>query len=125
MTTRDDLAAFDDMLEFAKRAIEYAADATPEDLSADRMRSDALLRVLGVLGEAAGRVSPEIRARFTLLPWKEMRGLRNLLIHRYDRVVWTMIWETVTFHLPAMLPALVEAKSQMNAEQPPPPEVPE
>ena len=68
MTPRDELTALSDMIDAAERATEYAAGTTLDDLPFDRMRSDAILRVLGVLGEAGGRVSQETRQRFPLLP---------------------------------------------------------
>lgn len=121
MTPRDELTTLADMIDAAERAVEYAAGTTLDALPFDRMRSDAILRVLGVLGEAGGRVSQETRQRFPLLPWREMKGMRNVLIHRYDRVAWQIVWDTVTIHIPAMMPALREAYQQLLSEQPPPP----
>ncbi len=123
MTPRDDALPFEHMSEAANRAMRYAVGSSPDSLRSDPMRADAILRVMGVLGEAASRVRPEVRARFPALPWKQMMGMRNAIVHAYDRVDWSIVWETVTVHLPAMMPALVEAKTQMNAEQPPTPEV--
>jgi uncharacterized protein with HEPN domain len=71
-------------------------------------------------------VSQETRQRFPLMPWREMKGMRNVLIHRYDRVSWQIVWDTVTVHIPAMMPALREAYQQLTSEQPaPPPEAPD
>ena len=126
MTPRDELTALSDMIDAAEHATEYAAGTTLDALPFDRMRSDAILRVLGVLGEAGGRVSQETRQRFPLLPWREMKGMRNVLIHRYDRVAWQIVWDTVAIHVPAMMPSLREAYQQLTSEQPPqPPEVPD
>jgi uncharacterized protein with HEPN domain len=125
MTTRDELTAFADMIDAAERVMEYAAGTTLDALPLDRMRSDAILRVLGVLGEAGGRVSQETRQRFPRLPWREMKGMRNVLIHRYDRVAWQIVWETAIVHIPAMMPALQEAYQQLSSEQSAPPEAPD
>jgi uncharacterized protein with HEPN domain len=126
MTPRDELTTRAEMIDASERAMEYAAGTTLETLPFDRMRSDAILRVLGVLGEAGGRVSQETRQRFPLLPWREMKGMRNVLIHRYDRVAWQIVWDTVTVHIPAMMSALREAYQQLMSEQPaPPPEAPD
>ncbi|HVK15923.1 MAG TPA: DUF86 domain-containing protein [Fimbriiglobus sp.] len=125
MTPSDELTTLADMIDAAERAMEYAAGTTLDTLPFDRMRSDAILRVLGVLGEAGGRVSQQTSQRFPLLPWREMKGMRNVLIHRYDRVAWQIVWDTVTIHIPAMMPALREAHQQLLSEQPPqPPEAP-
>lgn len=125
MTPRDELTALADMIDAAERAMEYIAGTTLDALPSDRMRSDAILRVLGVLGEAGARVSQETRQRFPLLPWREMKGMRNVLIHRYDQIAWPIVWDTVTIHIPAMMPALREAHQQISSEQPTqPPETP-
>ena len=121
MTLRDDALPFDHMSEAANRAMQYAVGSSPDSLRSDPMRADAILRVIGVLGEAASRVRPEVRARFPALPWKQMKGMRNALVHAYDRIDWSIVWETVTVHLPAMMPSLGEAQRTLASEQPPPP----
>lgn len=121
MTLRDDALPFDHMSEAANRAMQYAVGSSPVSLRSDPMRADAILRVIGVLGEAASRVRPEVRARFPALPWKQMKGMRNALVHAYDRIDWSIVWETVTVHLPAMMPSLGEAQRTLASEQPPPP----
>ena len=124
MTPRDDSLAFDHMADAANRAMRYAVGSSPEAVASDSMRADAILRAIGVLGEAAGRVRPEIRMRFPALPWKEMKGMRNALIHAYDRIDWTIVWNTLTIHIPAMMPELIRAQGEMAAEQSRPPEAP-
>lgn len=124
MNHKTDLSPIGDMIEAAERAVRYASGVTLSELIADEMRSDALLRVLGVLGEASTRVSEVNRRRFTSIPWKDIRGTRNILIHHYDLVNWTIVWSVVTVHIPAMLPTLRAIRDTLLAEEPPPSEVP-
>ena len=121
MTPESEYAALADMIDAAERAMEYAVGSDATGLPFDRMRADAMLRVIGVLGEAAGRLSDATRSRFPALPWRQMKGMRNVLIHRYDRVAWQIVWDTVTVHIPAMMDDLRAAHSQLASELPPPP----
>ena len=54
---------------------------------------DALIRCLEVLGEAVKRLSPELRDQHQDLPWRGMAGMRDLLIHAYDRVDLEEVWQ--------------------------------
>lgn len=121
---RTDLAPILDMVEHAERAIQYAQGVTLTELIADQMRSDAMLRVVSILGEASNRVSQATRDRFTDLPWNQMRGMRNIVIHRYDLVHWQTVWDVATLHIPAMMTTLLAVRDILTAELPPPPELP-
>ena len=64
------------------------------------------MRRLEVLGEAARRVSAATRADLPGLPWRQMIGMRNRMIHEYDRVDLAVVWETVVRDLPPLITAL-------------------
>jgi len=49
-----------------------------------------------IIGEAAGRVSPEIRDRAPDIPWRSMSGFRNLAVHAYFEIEWSIVWEIAT-----------------------------
>jgi uncharacterized protein with HEPN domain len=67
------------------------------------MLSLALTRLLEVLGEAANRIPPEQHSPYPGIPWRRLIGLRNRLIHDYDRVDLSILWEIVTRDLPALV----------------------
>jgi len=54
---------------------------------------DALIRCLEVIGEAVKRLSPDLREQHSDLPWRGMAGMRDLLIHAYDRVDLEEVWQ--------------------------------
>lgn len=56
-------------------------------------------RKLEIIGEAAKRISEEFKDHYPHIPWTEMAGMRNILIHEYDDVDNTIVWDTVTQHL--------------------------
>ena len=74
-----------------------------EDLDADRMLNLALVRLLEVVGEAAGRVDAGERSRYPRVAWTEIIGMRNRLIHGYDQVDFDLLWQIVTKDLPPLV----------------------
>ena len=95
-----------DILESARLARAYVGDSTLEEFQADVQCQDSVIRRFQVIGEAAKRVSEEGRAAWPNLPWKEMVGMRNVVIHGYDAVDLAVVWETVTNDLPKLIAAL-------------------
>lgn len=67
------------------------------------------MRNLTVIGEAARSVPPDVEARHAELPWLEMRGIRNLVVHEYFGVDVAVLWQTVCEDLPALVPMLERA----------------
>ena len=73
------------------------------DLDADRLLALALVRLLEIIGEAAGRVAREEQARRPGVPWSAIIGLRNRLIHGYDDIDHDILWQIVTTDLPILV----------------------
>jgi uncharacterized protein with HEPN domain len=96
----------EDMLRATERSLGYVDGYTFEAFLADSRTFDAVLRNLEVLGEAAAQVPVEFRSNHADLPWRQMVGLRNVVIHRYFAVDPETIWTIVTRQLPPLLPAL-------------------
>ena len=69
----------------------------------------ALVKCVEIIGEAARQVPDEIRTRHTDIPWRQIVGMRNRLIHGYSSVDLKLLFDTVTDDLPALIDALVEA----------------
>jgi uncharacterized protein with HEPN domain len=106
MTRRDPLIRLRHMLDHAREARDMAQGRTRADLDSDRMLNLALVRLLEIVGEAAARVSDEERARYPAIPWPEIVGPRNRLIHGYDTVDLDILWQIVQTDLPPLIAAL-------------------
>jgi uncharacterized protein with HEPN domain len=106
MTRRDPLIRLRHMLDHAREARDMAQGRTRADLDSDRMLNLALVRLLEIVGEAAAQVSDEERARFSAIPWPEIVGLRNRLIHGYDTVDLDILWKIIQTDLPPLIAAL-------------------
>ena len=108
MTRHDDRIRLQHMLDHAREAIVMVNEKERADLAHDRMLELATVRLIEVIGEAAARVSAEGREKFTSIPWQEVVGMRNRLIHGYDQVDLDILWNTIEIDLPPLITALEE-----------------
>ncbi len=99
---REDAIRLRHMLDAVEEAAEFIAGASRSDLDTNRMLAFALVRAIEIVGEAAGRVSQETRSAYPDLPWREMAGMRNRIIHAYFDIDLDRVWDTVTDDLPAL-----------------------
>jgi uncharacterized protein with HEPN domain len=97
------------MLDHAREAMAMASGRTRRELDTDRQLNLSLVRLLEIVGEAAGRVPAEERVRHTDIAWVEIVGLRNRLIHGYDSVDFDILWQIVSDDLPPLIAALENA----------------
>lgn len=95
-----------DILQSAKIINDYAANKSLEDFVKDIQCQDAMIRRFELIGEAAGRVTEDKQEKHPELPWKEMKGLRNFLIHEYDDIDLEIIWKTATKDIPTLITSL-------------------
>ena len=90
------------MLEAANEALGFIQGKTRPDLDKDRMLVLSLVKELEIIGEAAGKVSPEVRSQNSAIPWQDIGGMRNRLIHAYFDINLDVVWKTVTRDLPSL-----------------------
>ena len=106
MSKRDDVVSLRDMLDHAREAVELLGNAECEELGRNRVMQLALTRLVEIIGEAANRVSEVTRARHPDVPWAQIIGMRNRLIHGYDVIDYSLLWNTVTADLPPLIATL-------------------
>jgi uncharacterized protein with HEPN domain len=107
------------MLDALDRIAELVARTDQEAFDSDWVVQDALIRELEVLGEAAGRVSPEFVARHPEIPWREITGIRHKLIHDYFVVDLGIVWRTATVNVPEVAPLVRAAAASLHRSNPP------
>lgn len=114
MSRHDDVIRLRHMRDHAAEAIAMTRRKKRDDLDDDRMLELALVRLMEIIGEAAGRVTPETRAQLPTIPWSDVVAMRNRLIHGYDSVDHDILWDTITHDLPALLKALERLLGQLT-----------
>ncbi|MEA3488512.1 MAG: DUF86 domain-containing protein [Euryarchaeota archaeon] len=92
-----------DILEAAEIALTYVRGMSREDFLDDLQCQDAVIRRLEIIGEAARRTSSKTQNTFPDLPWSDMIGMLNMMIHEYDGVDLYIVWETVNTDLPPLI----------------------
>ncbi|MCI0482061.1 MAG: DUF86 domain-containing protein [Candidatus Dadabacteria bacterium] len=103
---RDDAATAGNILDAARKAIEFSSGRSRADLDSDEMLALSLVHLPEIVGEAASQVSEGYRAEHPELPWRKMIGLRNRLIHGYFNVNMDIVWDTVMTDLPPLVKQL-------------------
>jgi uncharacterized protein with HEPN domain len=94
------------MLDNAREAVTMIQGKNPQDLNCNRILELALVRLVEVVGEAANRVSVDCRLKYPSIPWQQVIGMRNRLIHGYDKVDLNVLWDTVDDDLPHLIEEL-------------------
>ena len=102
MAKRDLLVSLSQMRDHAHEAISFADGKQREDLDVDRLLTLALIRLVEIVGEAASRVGVEDRERYPQIPWYQVVGIRNRLIHGYDAIDLDILWEVLAKDLPTL-----------------------
>jgi len=116
--TKDPRVYLAHIAECINRIQEYTAQGR-EAFFASRLTQDAVIRNLEIIGEAARRVPEYYRQAHPHIPWSEMAGLRNVLIHDYEGVDISRVWLVIENELPpvkANLAALLPPLDQLEAE---------
>ncbi len=103
MTQHDDSVRLRHMLEAAETAVRLANGKQRSDLKKDEVFVLAITRLLEILGEAANHVSADIQEANPNIPWREVIGVRNHLIHGYFDVDLDIIWQILSKDLPQLI----------------------
>jgi uncharacterized protein with HEPN domain len=115
MSRHDDRTYLRHMLDHARTALDLASGKPCSSLDTEPVLRYALLHLICIVGEAAGRVSPAGRAKYAQLPWRDIVGMRNMLVHGYDVVDLDILWKTIEEDLPAlhsMLDSIIENEDE-------------
>jgi uncharacterized protein with HEPN domain len=86
----------DDILEACGRIRRAIADVSLESFRVDELRRDAVARNIEIIGEAAKHVPDDVAARAPEIPWRNVRGMRDVLAHGYFGVSVDILWATAT-----------------------------
>ncbi|MBE0427063.1 MAG: DUF86 domain-containing protein [Nitrospirae bacterium] len=86
-----------------------------DEFKTDDKTSSAVIRKFEIIGEAAKQIPEEIRNKYTLIPWKEMAGMRDRLIHFYFGIKYELVWHTIKDVIPQVKPAIQEILKSLKS----------
>jgi len=101
-----DIATLIDIRAAIDRAMDFTDGIDFDAFLADNKTRWAVCSQVMVIGEAATRISKIFQEAASQVPWGEMVGMRNRLIHGYDEIKWKKVWDTVVEDLPRLRAAI-------------------
>jgi uncharacterized protein with HEPN domain len=97
---KDDIAYIDHILLCISKIQEYTKDLQKTDFDKNEMLQDAVIRNVEIIGEATKKISADLKSQNGEIPWKEMSGMKDKLIHDYLGVDIDVVWRTVQEDIP-------------------------
>ncbi len=95
-----------DMLENAQRAIQFTKGMDYKTFAKDDKTVYVVIRAVEIIGEAAAKIPEEVRSKYPHIPWREVKGMRNKLVHQYFGINMEVVWQTIQEDLPTLIKAL-------------------
>lgn len=102
MSKREDTAVIHDIKEAISRIISYTSKMKYDDFLEDFKTQDAVIRNIEILGEAVKLLSDETKEKYPNIPWKDIAGTRDKLIHDYFGVNIDIVWNIVKNEIPTI-----------------------
>ena len=107
-----------DIAHYAAKAEEFVAGLDYEQFVANEEKGLAVLHALQIIGEAAAHVPDSIKQRYPEIPWADVVGMRNLIVHGYYRMDMEIVWKTIHQDLPPLRDAVARIRENLNHEHP-------
>ncbi len=99
---RDELVFLEDILECIDKIAEYMNDISENDFERNIEKQDAVIRRIEIIGEATKKISAATRNHYLSVPWREMAGMRDIVIHEYFGVTIGLVWRVATSDIPTL-----------------------
>jgi uncharacterized protein with HEPN domain len=109
-----DKAYLKDMLDAISDIEVFIANINEAEFYKNKEKKYAVVRALEIIGEAAKNLSKELRAKHKEIPWKEIVGMRDKLIHWYFGIKWELVWQTVKNKIPELKNQLLKISREQN-----------
>lgn len=104
-----------DILDAIAAIEEFTASVSIEKFSTDRMRKDAVIKNLMIIGEAAKNVPENVQSKATEIEWEEIAGFRDVLIHQYFGTDLETVWDIIKNDLPKLKKSVQKLLQKSNS----------
>lgn len=106
----------DDILDAVEKIERFTANMNYKEFIEDEKTVDAVLRNFEVIGEAAKNVPESVREEYSEVPWSEMAGMRDKLIHGYASIELEIVWMTVEEEIPMLEPQIENVRTDLESK---------
>jgi uncharacterized protein with HEPN domain len=99
---KDDLAYIDQILDCIRKINEFSNGLSLKEFKTNELVQDAIFRNIEIIGEASKKISNETKQTYYKIPWKEIAGMRDKLVHDYLGVDAIVVWKTIKEDIPTL-----------------------
>ena len=111
---RSILLYLEDIIESIEKIEEYTRGLDEDDFKEDSKLQDAVMRRIGIIGEAVKNIPLKITSKYPDIPWKEIAGMKDFLIHSYFNANIERIWKVIEDDLPSLKESILNVKKETN-----------
>lgn len=116
MSSRSVPILLDDILDAMQRIEQYTAGMEARAFERDGKTVDAVVRNCAVIGEAANRIPTDFKDTHQYIPWVQIVGLRNRIVHEYFGIDINLVWEIISSNMPTLKAQLQQLRDNTLAE---------
>jgi uncharacterized protein with HEPN domain len=107
---KSDLAYIDHILDCIRKINKFSKGLTINEFQKNELVQDAVIRNIEIIGEASKKITSETKKNYPDIPWKEISGMRDKLIHDYLGVDIDVVWETIKKDIPVLRKQTIKIK---------------
>ena len=106
MSKNRDLESLIDIVFYGRQALSFVDNFTQDEFEIDNKTQAAVMYAIAIMGEATKRLSQEFRSQHSLIPWQEIAGIRDRLVHDYKNIDFDILWQVFSVEIPSVLVSL-------------------
>lgn len=114
MKKRDSIVYISDMLDYCESAISFISGLNYSSFIKDEKSIFAVIRAIEVIGEASKKVPKSLKIKYDNIPWREIAGMRDKLVHEYFGINEKVVWNTVKHDIPALKQQIEVIKEEIT-----------
>ncbi len=114
MNNKEDVIFIKHILESINAIDEFSKNMDKEELISNRMKQSAIVREIEIIGEAIKNISDNLKEKYSSIPWKEIVGTRDKMIHHYFGVDLNIVWNIIKKDLPDLKEKIQKIKKDLE-----------